>query len=64
MLCLLVAAVFFAAVTHGAVFPKWNWSWNWGEQKGLRFTEKGTFQIAIFEDLHFGESKSSQVVVI
>lgn len=22
----------------------------------LRFSEKGTFQISIFEDLHFGES--------
>ncbi|KAK4500529.1 hypothetical protein PRZ48_008718 [Zasmidium cellare] len=57
MLVLLITAAFFAASTFAAALPQWNWSWNWGSQKKqLRFTREGTFQIAIFEDLHFGEN--------
>lgn len=55
MLFLLIAVSFFAVLTFGAALPQWNWSW--GSQKALRFTRSGTFQIAIFEDLHFGESR-------
>lgn len=28
----------------------------------LRFTSNGTFQITIFEDLHFGESKQISMI--
>ena len=31
--------------------------------KPLRFTENGTFQISIFEDLHFGEGMSSLTTI-
>lgn len=56
MFFMFVTAVFFAAATFATALPQWNWSWNWGSQKQLRFTREGTFQIAVFEDLHFGES--------
>jgi hypothetical protein len=32
-------------------------------EKPLRFTENGTFQISIFEDLHFGEGVSALVAL-
>lgn len=30
-----------------------------GNHQRLRFTEQGTFQLCVFNDLHYGESKSS-----
>jgi hypothetical protein len=38
---------FAGVVPHGETFDE-----------PLRFTENGTFQISIFEDLHFGEGTS------
>jgi hypothetical protein len=51
-MALVLAVVFFACwalagVSHGDT-----------SNKPLRFTENGTFQISIFEDLHFGEGMS------
>jgi len=54
MLCALLVAVFFAALTFAAPFGR-----NYDRKNlsaPLRFTSNGTFQISIFEDLHFGEN--------
>lgn len=51
MFALLLAICSLAYITFANVLP--------GRQvlhEPLRFTEDGSFQIAIFEDLHFGES--------
>lgn len=33
-------------------------------QTPLRFTDEGTFQISIFEDLHFGESMKAVTIEV
>lgn len=54
MLCALaLVAGFFALRSLGGVLPGKYPPKQW---PSLRFTSDGTFQIAVFEDLHFGES--------
>lgn len=52
----LVLLAVLAIFSHGRAFP-------WGRSNGLgnplRFARDGTFQISIFEDLHYGEGESS-----
>ena len=55
MLCALIVAVAFTVLSLGAVLPDTKRQ-NADLQAPLRFTSSGTFQISIFEDLHFGES--------
>jgi hypothetical protein len=50
MLSLAIIITSFAYWTLAGVFPHGQ-----SFDKPLRFTENGTFQISIFEDLHFGE---------
>jgi hypothetical protein len=58
MLALTFVVVLFTCwalggvVPHGKVF-----------NEPLRFTESGTFQISIFEDLHFGEGMSALIAL-
>jgi hypothetical protein len=52
------AVLWLIAPSLEAVLPKRFGSSNGGGQLGpLKFQQDGTFQISIFEDLHFGESK-------
>lgn len=51
MFAILLALCSLAYFTFGNVLPQ-----RWVQQEPLRFTEDGSFQIAIFEDFHFGES--------
>jgi hypothetical protein len=53
MLALTFAVVVFACWALGGLVPQAN-----AFNEPLRFTENGTFQISIFEDLHFGEGMS------
>jgi len=55
MLCALLVTVFFTALTLAAPFGNKH-SYNSSLTAPLRFTSNGTFQISIFEDLHFGEN--------
>jgi hypothetical protein len=50
MLRSLIATTFFALPSMEAAVPQ--------RFIPLRFSHDGTFQISIFEDLHFGESQS------
>ena len=59
MLCALLIAVFFALWSLGAVIPTRRGPGN-NLGQPLRLTRDGTFQISIFEDLHFGESMSQR----
>lgn len=46
---------FFLSLVQASSIPKWR-----NESFGaLKFAEDGTFQLSIFEDLHFGESKTA-----
>ena len=58
MLALTFISVLFACWALAGVVP-------YGKpfDKPLRFTENGTFQISIFEDLHFGEGMSSLTTI-
>lgn len=62
MVCTALTLVCFLVFRHavGSVLPHSDPGKNGSPHpRGeLRFTENGTFQIAIFEDLHFGESRS------
>lgn len=52
MLCALLTAVLFAMLTYAAPF-----SADYNHLKApLRFTKDGTFQLSVFNDLHFGEN--------
>lgn len=51
MLALLIATLGLTVLSFAAPRPV-----GYGSLPPLRFTSNGTFQIAIFEDLHFGES--------
>ena len=52
MWCALAGTVIFGVIGLAAVLPR-----QYQDVTGpLTFTEDGTFQISIFEDLHFGES--------
>jgi len=52
MLAALIIVGCCAVWTLAGVIPQGNWTL----REPLRFTKDGTFQISIFEDLHFGES--------
>ena len=57
MLCALTVAAFFAVLSFSRVLPIKKRQYGYGNFFApLRFTSNGTFQISIFEDLHFGES--------
>lgn len=57
MLCALVAAAFFATLTWCAPFERRQSGYGSSNlTEPLKFTSEGTFQISIFEDLHFGEN--------
>ena len=58
MLALTLVVISFACWTLAGVVPH-------GKpfDKPLQFTENGTFQITIFEDLHFGEGMSSLTTI-
>jgi hypothetical protein len=53
MLALSIFVVAFAGWTFASVLPRPS-----KLQQLLRFTDNGTFQISIFEDLHTGEGTS------
>jgi hypothetical protein len=53
MTCVLILII-FALLSFGAVIPEQGPA---GLRRPLQFAADGTFQISIFEDLHFGESK-------
>ena len=50
MLAFLILVVFLAGWTFASVLPRPS-----KLQEPLRFTENGSFQISVFEDLHTGE---------
>jgi hypothetical protein len=52
MLAISLAVVSLAAWTLASILPRRSVF-----EEPLRFTDNGTFQISIFEDLHFGEGK-------
>lgn len=45
-------------LASGLLIVAW-WQNGVGAWPALRFTDEGTFQIAIFEDLHFGEAENT-----
>ncbi|KAI7590558.1 hypothetical protein KC316_g3321, partial [Hortaea werneckii] len=57
MLCVLLAAVFLTTLTYSLPLGK---DHHGGDETPLRFSKDGTFQISIFEDLHFGENAWEQ----
>lgn len=56
MLALLFVVVLFACWTLASVVSRPS-----AFQEPLRFTDNGSFQISIFEDLHFGEGIHSDL---
>lgn len=59
MLCALLLTIIFALLSFGAVLPRRRGIGH-GSSAPLRFTQDGTFQIGIFEDLHYGEAENLQ----
>lgn len=57
MLCVLLAAVFLTTLAFSLPLGK---DLHGGAETSLRFSKDGTFQISIFEDLHFGENAWEQ----
>ncbi|RMZ13233.1 hypothetical protein D0860_02654 [Hortaea werneckii] len=57
MLCAFIAAVFLTTLTVSLPLGQDS---HGGAETPLRFSEDGTFQISIFEDLHFGENAWEQ----
>lgn len=57
MLCALIAAVFLTSLTFSLPLSQ---DHHGGVETPLRFSKDGTFQISIFEDLHFGENAWEQ----
>jgi hypothetical protein len=58
MLALTLVVISFACWTLAGAVPHVK-----PFDKPLQFTENGTFQISIFEDLHFGEGMSSLTTI-
>jgi hypothetical protein len=52
MLAISLTVILSAAWTLASILPRRSVF-----EEPLRFTDNGTFQISIFEDLHFGEGK-------
>lgn len=72
MVLLVLALWFLTTITFGTAWP-FNGTRSFNATRPfnitrkktwepLRFDENGKFQLAIFEDLHFGESKSNQML--
>ena len=57
MLCVLLAAVLLTTLTFSLPLGQ---DHGGGAETPLRFSRDGTFQISIFEDLHFGENAWEQ----
>lgn len=57
MLCALLAAVLLTTLTFSLPLGQ---DHHGGAETPLRFSKNGTFQISIFEDLHFGENAWEQ----
>ncbi|KAK5137575.1 hypothetical protein LTR08_007870 [Meristemomyces frigidus] len=56
MLCALLSTIFFFSIVLTSAAPYERGRRNGDLRAPLRFTSKGTFQLSIFEDLHFGEN--------